>query len=548
MLRRLAALALAACTSLASPPAEAFCGFYVGGADTKLFNHATQVALLRDGPRTVLSMQNDYQGPPASFALVVPVPVILRKDNVKTLPRDVFARLDQLTAPRLVEYWEQDPCPEAGADIARASRAVESRKYDMAAAPAAMATTGHVRVEAEFAVGEYEIVILSADDSLGLETWLRENKYNIPSGAAPVLAPYVASGMKFFVARVNIDRVTMTDGRAVLSPLRFHYDDDRFALPVRLGLLNSDGVQDLIVHVLSREGRYEVANYDNVTIPTNLELSEQGKDQFGAFYAALFDRTTERHPRAVVTEYAWNSGSCDPCPGPTLSGGDLALLGGDVATQRGPAPGASATGSAPTAKTGVSPPLPSPTTAGAASPPPSPGLAAAPSQLSPWQVTVSRLHARYRRETLGEDLVFRKAAPLRGGNENWGGANSQDAIKQPENSQNMFQGRYILRHPWAGAITCAEPRRGVWGGPPDGAPLVQAARDLGHAPRGEPSFARWLTADVPSLDLRGTPAPVLNPSPPAWTRLRDARLTFAAGLALGLAAVAAVALRSRRPS
>src|SRR5437868_5572327 len=90
--------------------ASAFCGFYVSGADGPLVNNATQVVLMRDGMRTVLSMQNNYQGPPADFAMVVPVPVVLQKENVKTLSRDVFDRVDKLDAPRLVEYWEQDPC------------------------------------------------------------------------------------------------------------------------------------------------------------------------------------------------------------------------------------------------------------------------------------------------------------------------------------------------------------------------------------------------------------------------------------------------------
>ena len=64
--------------------AEAFCGFYVSGGGAQLFNNATQVVLMRDGTRTVLSMQNNYKGPPQDFALVVPVPVELAKENVKT--------------------------------------------------------------------------------------------------------------------------------------------------------------------------------------------------------------------------------------------------------------------------------------------------------------------------------------------------------------------------------------------------------------------------------------------------------------------------------
>ena len=90
--------------------ARAFCGFFVAGGDAKLTNNASQVVLLRKGNRTVMTMSNTYQGPPQDFAMVVPVPVVLKKEDVRTLPADVFDKVDSLSAPRLVEYWEQDPC------------------------------------------------------------------------------------------------------------------------------------------------------------------------------------------------------------------------------------------------------------------------------------------------------------------------------------------------------------------------------------------------------------------------------------------------------
>src|SRR5271170_598764 len=103
MRARLSALVLGTVVTLAGAhDARAFCGFYVSGADSKLTNDATQVVLMRDGTRTVLSMQNSYQGPPQDFAMVVPVPVVLQKENVKTLAPGVFDHVDQLTAPRLV--------------------------------------------------------------------------------------------------------------------------------------------------------------------------------------------------------------------------------------------------------------------------------------------------------------------------------------------------------------------------------------------------------------------------------------------------------------
>src|SRR5450432_2777316 len=91
--------------------ADAFCGFYVSGSGEKMFNDATNVVLMRDGTRTVLSMQNDYKGPLDDFAMVIPVPVVLHEKDVKTLPKAVFDHTDALGSPRLVEYWEQDPCP-----------------------------------------------------------------------------------------------------------------------------------------------------------------------------------------------------------------------------------------------------------------------------------------------------------------------------------------------------------------------------------------------------------------------------------------------------
>ena len=328
-------LFIAASVLLAPSAAHAFCGFYVSGAEGKLFNDATQVVLMREGTRTVLSMQNDYKGPVRDFAMVVPVPVVLQKENVKTLSRALFEKVDQLSAPRLVEYWEQDPCPKdmPKADLAgMAGAGAMGKGTGLGGLGGGTAST--VKIEAEFAVGEYEIVILSAQDSGGLDTWLRTNGYKIPENAEPALKPYVAADSKFFIAKVNASKVTFDkDGRAQLSPLRFHYDTETFQLPVKLGMLNSAGTQDLIVQVLApNDQRYAVANYPEAVIPTNLDVANSAREGFASFYATLFDKTLEANPNAVVTEYAWGAQSCDPCPGAVqgLTMSDLAALGADV--------------------------------------------------------------------------------------------------------------------------------------------------------------------------------------------------------------------------
>ena len=56
------------------------------------------------------------------------------------------------------------------------------------ASDAARAKALGVTIEAQYTVGEYDILILSAKQSGGLETWLTENGYRIPAGAGPCSA------------------------------------------------------------------------------------------------------------------------------------------------------------------------------------------------------------------------------------------------------------------------------------------------------------------------------------------------------------------------
>src|SRR5262249_45074650 len=148
--------------------------------------------------------------------------------------------------------------------------------------------------------------------------------------------PYVREQSKFFVAKVDAKKVKHdAHGAVVLSPLRFDFESTELRLPVRLGLLNAQDKQDLVIYVLA-DHRFEVANYKNVFIPTNLEVANGVRQAFGELYGRLFEATLEEAGgKAVVTEYSWDSGSGDPCPGPPLDAGELATLGADVAQSSG---------------------------------------------------------------------------------------------------------------------------------------------------------------------------------------------------------------------
>ena len=133
-------------------PAWAFCGFYVSKADTTLFNKASQVAIARDGQRTVITMANDVSGDIKDFAVVVPVPMVLQQDQVHIGDPKVLKRLDAFSAPRLVEYFDANPCQPAML-YDRVMSAPVAPTASGLAQPRSSRALG-VTIEAQFSVGE----------------------------------------------------------------------------------------------------------------------------------------------------------------------------------------------------------------------------------------------------------------------------------------------------------------------------------------------------------------------------------------------------------
>ena len=311
--------------ALCAEPALAFCGFYVAKADTKLFNRASQVAIVRDGDRTVMTMSNDFQGDPTEFAMVIPVPTVVKREQIAVSEKALLDHLDAYSSPRLVEYHDPDPCQR---EVYEGLRALG---YLRAPASPKMRDERQkslgVTIEARYTVGEYDILILSATQSGGLETWLRENGYRIPRGASEVLGSYIRQQMRFFVARVNLKEQARL-GFTYLRPLQVAYESPKFMLPIRLGTVNADGPQELFVFTLTRQGRVESTNYRTVRLPSDVDVPTYVKHEFGPFYKAMFAEQVRREDMSVVfTEYAWDMAWCDPCAADPLSAGELRRLG-----------------------------------------------------------------------------------------------------------------------------------------------------------------------------------------------------------------------------
>ncbi|HPE59066.1 MAG TPA: DUF2330 domain-containing protein [Thiolinea sp.] len=307
--------------------AAAFCGFYVAKADTGLFNESSQVVYVRDGLRNVVTMASDFKGDVKDFALVIPVPSVLRKEQISVVNHATLQQLDAYSAPRLVEYFDPDPCAPV---------------YEMMPAPVmaprpmmrpSMAATRArqlgVTVEARYTVAEYDILLLSAKESGGLVVWLKEQGYKLPRGAEPVVGSYLKQDMKFFVAKVNLQEYSKS-GYTRLRPIRIAYDYRKFMLPIRLGTVNAQGKQEMFVYALSRNGRVETTNYRTVKLPSDMEVPAYIKNskEFARFYRDMFRTSVEREGgKSVFLEYAWDMGWCDPCAADPLSARQLRELG-----------------------------------------------------------------------------------------------------------------------------------------------------------------------------------------------------------------------------
>jgi hypothetical protein len=387
---------------LVAPKAHAFCGFYVAKGDSKLFNKASQVVLVRDEDKTVMTMVNDFKGDPREFAVVIPVPTVLQKGQIHVGDKTVVDHLDAYSSPRLVEYFDPDPCAIRMMDEMK--QRVGAQNAAAPAAPAARAKSLGVTIEAKYTVGEYDILILSAKQSDGLETWLTESGYTLPAGASQVLGSYIRQNMKFFVAKVNLTEQSKL-GFTYLRPLQVAYESPKYMLPIRLGTVNATGPQELFIYTLTKQGRVETTNYRTIKLPTGDEVPLYVRDKFGDFYKALFSEQTRKEDMsAVFLEYAWDMNWCDPCAADPLSREELKKLGVFWLEDASPAPQ-------------YRRPLPFP--GGGAT-----------------NVFLTRLHVRYDRAHFPEDLVF-----------------------QQTGDRSNFQARYVLRHPFDGEVTCDEGRR-----------------------------------------------------------------------------------------
>ena len=291
-------------------PAAAFCGTYVGSPGVELTNQTSQVIIARQGDKTTLTLANDYQGDATDFAMLIPVPVVLGEDDIRTVGPELFQRFNDYSAPRIVTYecsdfyYDDDMLNSGGGDDGGGW----AEEGDSEPPP--------VVVEGEYAIGIYDIVILSATESGALIDWLTDNGYGANEQAEEMLTEYIEDGQLFFAAKVNLEDAS--EEGTTLEPIQFTYESEAFGLPVRLGTLNSPGEQDVVMFILTddSDGQVMISNYSEITIEDECMVDVEAEGGASNYYGSQFSGAwaDEGTGEGWITEYAWATSSCDPCP------------------------------------------------------------------------------------------------------------------------------------------------------------------------------------------------------------------------------------------
>jgi hypothetical protein len=469
--RLLGAATLALAVSALPRSAAAFPGFFASKKSEPIKNHSTQIAVMKKGADTVVSVMPDYDGPIEGFAMVLLVPSDVTTDKVTTLKRDFIDRLDSLTAPRFHEYWEQDPCDPGPAEqewernlkVAPAAPAAST-----GAAPLKPAKELFLDTKAKQKEGEYKFTLLDA--GADVVAWLTSRGYKPPEGAAAAVKGY--GSLRPLVAEVDAKRIELTgDNLAVLSPIRFATSQPWDTIPSKVGLLNAPKEQELLIYTIDPESRYEAKNYKTIFPPTNIELDFSAKERMGEFYNALYDLILAKNPQSFLSEYAWPTDGCgQPCATEPLMLSELLSLGGDYFEQslpeaeRHPKPPALTKEEEKAFKESIKELKPKEKRdrekmfkQERVTVVENKGL------LARHKYVVSRLHYRYDEKTLPNDPQLGAATPAAGGTALPKGKTGEASTEVKTGDVNKLQTRYNNFHPWVPVIQCPNPDRYKWG-------------------------------------------------------------------------------------
>ena len=246
------------------------------------------VIIDRGGAETIV-LQTGYDGDASEFAWVIPTPTQLAGAGaVGTADPDLFRALDDLTAPR---YYQ----PAGGGSGVCGCSASDGS--DGAGPPA----RGDVTLWDSFSVENYDIAVLSAQESNDLATWLDDNGYGLSAGAENVLSYYVGRQWFFVAIKLRPSQVGGGGGAEELRPLALTFATSELVFPMRISRVSTTERVEVLLYVIS-DHRVRSSNYETAEIEAR---STWRGDSFEAVYDGWFERTiTNAGGTALVVEFA----------------------------------------------------------------------------------------------------------------------------------------------------------------------------------------------------------------------------------------------------
>ncbi len=271
-------------------------GFYLSKSDKKMFNRSSQIAMARDHHKTVLTILNDYLGESKEFAILIPLPEI-GKSDIRVLDQAPFDRLEEYSSPRLIKYFDEKVCP-AGFE----KELLQSKESPIEANKASQ----KIKIKIEYAEGKYEVLTAPANKNEELEDWLIEKGYKIPKQNFSAIEGYLNRKMKFILVKISL-KEKVKSNFVFLRPIQIEFESPNFILPIPLTKTNDRFPQDVLIYLLTRQGRVEMTNFHNAPVPSQLDLPFYIERDFKGFYQAMLSEQFKKSEKKLIfTEYAGN--------------------------------------------------------------------------------------------------------------------------------------------------------------------------------------------------------------------------------------------------
>lgn len=286
--------------SSALPSNAAACGGFFCNRAQPVNQAAEGIIFADNGDGTVTAViQIRYQGPSQNFSWLLPISSVPKGDKLEVASNLAFQRLQTATNPNYtLNTRVEGTCRQDRFDLAPGGSPSLGVGGSAAAGPAV--NGGGVKVEAMGVVGPFDWKVLSVDKSTANPAdatiaWLKDNGYDVPSGAPDLLGPYLEDGMYLLALRL-----TKGADSGSIRPIVLTYDGKEPSIPIKLTAVAANDDMGVLAWVLGN-ARSVPKNY------RSLELNEARINWFNAssnYNQVVIDAANDAGGWGFVTEFA----------------------------------------------------------------------------------------------------------------------------------------------------------------------------------------------------------------------------------------------------